>query len=215
MRKLFWKIVSWFKGPPSPPPPAVQPLPIAIPTAPDNETKLRDLLVDYWKKDLGQFETDGSNRSEMIDSINRRLKVPLGSPYCIGGLLVRGVEALCKQLSLVNPIPMTAGTQNFYNLAPLKYRNPIGKGLAKKGDIGILVNKYDAGHGHAFGFREDETEDQQLTVEYNTDKAGSRNGDGVHELTRLQSGTLTKRYRGSVDVVKMILDANKEMIFGI
>jgi lysozyme len=172
-----------------------------------NILTLRDELVDLWRKDLGQRETNGKNRSPMIDAINERLGVAKGSPYCIGGLLVRGVEVLCKKHGLKNPVTMTAGTQNFYNKAPAKYKH--AKGVhAKKGDIGILVNKDDAGHGHAFGFREEQVTADQRTIEYNTNGAGSRDGDGVFELERTDLGTLTKTYRGSVDVIQWIMDAN-------
>lgn len=174
------------------------------------EQYLRDQLVNLWHNDLGQFEINGPNRSPMIDAINKRLHVPLGSPYCIGGLLVRGVEALCTQNKLANPVVMTAGTQDFYQRAPLKFKTSKGsKKKALKGDIGILQNKGNSGLGHAFGFTVDET-DKQTTCEYNTNKAGSRNGDGVYELTRDQGGTLTKRYLGSVDVVSWILSVNSK-----
>lgn len=172
------------------------------------EKMLRDDLVALWEADLGQFEVNGPNRSEMIDGINKRLHVPLGSAYCIGGLLVRGVEVLCTKYGLRNPVIMTAGTQNFWWKAPEKFKKLKGN-KAKKGDIGILVNKDDAGHGHAFGFREDET-NVQLTIEYNTNKAGSRNGDGVYRLERSANGTITKNYRGSVDVIAWILSVNPE-----
>ncbi len=170
------------------------------------EQELRNRLVELWMKDLGQRENKGSNRSDMIDMINKRLSVPLGSPYCIGGVLVRGVEVLCSQYKLVNPVVMTAGTQNFWFKAPEKFKKFKGN-KAKKGDIGILVNKDDNSHGHAFGFREDET-NVQRTCEYNTSPAGSRDGDGFYCLERSPNGTITKDYRGSVDVVAWILSVN-------
>lgn len=170
------------------------------------EQELRNELVALVEVDLGERETDGPNRSKMIDRINKRLGVPLGSPYCIGGLLVRAVEVLCTKHGFVNPVVMTAGTQKFWRKAPEKFKKLKGN-KAKKGDIGILVNKDDPGHGHAFMFREDET-NVQLTIEYNTNGAGSRNGDGVYRLQRSSEGTITKTYRGSVDVIAWILSVN-------
>lgn len=179
---------------------------------------LRNELDSFWKEDLGQREVDGPNRSKMIDGINKRLNVPLGSPYCIGGLLVRGVERLCKEYSLKLPInfPFTAGTQKFW-YGSLKQQNgfvhPFSEASdyqkAKKANIGILQNKTDKAHGHAFGFAEDET-DVQHTIEYNTNLAGSRNGDGVYELVRTVKGTPTKIYLGNVDVVSWILSVNPQ-----
>lgn len=172
---------------------------------------LKDFIVSYWIADEGKRESNGPNRADWIDQINTRLHVPLGSSYCIGALLVRGVEVVCTKFELVNPVVMTAGTQNFYQRALAKVPHlviPKGK-RAKKGSIGILQNKDDKSHGHAFGFRSDET-DIQETIEYNTNPEGSRNGDGVYKLNRTQSGTKTKIYLGAVDVVAWIIEANKE-----
>lgn len=172
------------------------------------EQLLRDELVALWEADLGQRETDGSNRSPMIDSINKRLGIDMGLPYCIGGLLVRGVEVLCTKHQLKNPVTMTAGTQKFWGRAPEKFKKLKGN-KAKKGDIGILVSTTNPSQGHAFGFREDETHVQQ-TIEYNTNLAGSRDGGGVYRLERTANGTISKKYRGSVDVIAWILSVNPE-----
>jgi hypothetical protein len=175
------------------------------------ENLLRNELVALWRADLGQREDQGANRSVMIDAINKRLGVPMGSPYCIGGVLVRGVEQLCKKHNLKNPVTMVAGTQDFWfsakKLAPSCIYEKGARAL--KGDICILVNRQDHSHGHAYGLTEDEGA-KQMTIEYNTNLAGSRNGDGVYELTRTQDGTATKEYRGAVDVVHWILSVNPE-----
>jgi len=173
----------------------------------EKEKYLRDKLVTLWMKDIGQREDRGKNRSVMIDACNKRMGVKMGEPYCISGLLARGVEVLCTQEELVNPVIMTAGTQKFWHRSPEKYRKLKGM-LSLKSDIGILVNKDNAGKGHAFGFKEDETPKKQMTCEYNTSPAGSRDGDGFYCLERVQEGTKTKTYRGSVDVIKWIMDAN-------
>lgn len=173
---------------------------------PTLEDTIRDYLVECWLADLGLRETNGKNRAPWIDPINTRLGVALGSPYCIGGLLVRGVERVCTAMKLRNPVIMTAGTQNFWFSAPEKFKKMRGT-KAKKGDIGILVNKDDPKHGHAFGHRIDETS-TIWTVEYNTSIAGSRDGDGVYCLERNTSGTIAKTYRGAIDVAAWIISVN-------
>lgn len=174
-----------------------------------SEALLRDYLVYLWLKDQGQRETHGKNRSPMINAVNKRLHVPQGSPYCIGALLVRGVEVLCTKHSLRNPVIMTAGTQNFWWKTPVKYRREKGE-LGQKADIGILVNKSDPAHGHAYGLAKAQTDSKlQATIEYNTSPAGSRDGDGVYQLIRSQDGTGTKTYRGCVDVIQWICDVNE------
>lgn len=171
------------------------------------EQTLRDELLKFWHNDLGQHETGGKNRSPMIDAVNKRLRVSLGSPYCIGALLVRGVEPLCTKYGLVNPVVMTAGTQNFYDRAPSKYKKPKGTN-ANKSDIVILQSRSDSSSGHAYALTEDQSGSRQKTIEYNTNKGLSRDGDGVYENTRSSNGSLTKLYRGAVDVIRWILDAN-------
>ena len=170
------------------------------------ETVLRESLVHFWELDLGQREDQGKNRSLMIDHINFKLGVPMGSPYCIGGLLVQGVEPLCFMYHLKNPIPMTASTQEFWRNAPARFLRPNGK-PGKKGDICIMQNKAAKNYGHAYGLTEDEGRDQK-TIDYNTNLGGSRDGDGVFELVRNQGGTATKTYLGAVDVVAWIMEAN-------
>jgi hypothetical protein len=168
---------------------------------------LRADLVKFWREDLSQRETDGKNRSPMIDAINKRLHVPLGSPYCIGALLVRGVERLCTVHKLKNPVVMTGGSQLFYASAPSMFKGPFK--LCRKGDIGIMQSIATPTQGHAFGFTEDENLGKFKTIEYNTNGVGSRDGDGVYELVRSRAGTMTKKWRGSVDVVAWIISANK------
>lgn len=189
-------------------PVVVQP-PVVVSPGTSVEDYLRTKLVAYWNHDVGQEETHGRNRSPMIDYVNKITGAGNGAPYCIGGLLVRGVRQMCIDLGLKCPVPIIAGTQSFWAKSA-NYRKAKGSGkLAKLGDIGILRNKGDKSHGHAFGFDKPETE-KQYTVEYNTDGSGSRDGQGVWKLVRTQSGTATKDYLGSVDVVAWIMDANPD-----
>lgn len=174
------------------------------------EEKLRQELVALWIKDIGMKET-GFNRGAWVDAINKVLHVPEGSAYCIGALLVRGVKVLCEKYKLKIPKKMMdASTQNFWRNAPLEFKNEK-PAFAKLGDFGILRNFADAGKGHAFGFRLPETSaSKQETVEYNTDLSGSREGDGCYTGIRSQSGTSSKEYLGSVDVVAWIMSENPE-----
>lgn len=180
----------------------------AKPTRSELADQLRAELVKLWRQDLGEREWNGKNRSKMIDDINKTVGVALGEPYCISGLLVRGVKVLCEKHQLIRPVKLIAGTQNFYNNAPARYRT-AKPGLAKRGDIGILRNYADKGHGHAFGFRADETKEKQLTIEYNTDLVGDRDGDGVFDFERTQKGDKSKEYRGFINVIDWILDSNE------
>ena len=168
---------------------------------------LNDKLVDLCKEDIGQRETNGNNRSKLIDEINTAAGVDLGSPYCIAGILYRGVFRLCKINGLKMPINIEASTQEFWRNVPSKYKRLKGVN-AKKGDIGIMQSRSDSSKGHAYLIIEDES-DKQKTLEYNTDPSGGRDGDGVWIRERSQSGDLAKKYLGAVDICQWIRDLNK------
>lgn len=215
---LWSRIKSWFAPSKPKSTPVLQQPPQAPnkPTTPSNpptvmvDVFLRNELIKLVAKDIGQRETGGNNRSPMIDAINDQLAYR-GAPYCISGLLVRGVKKLCRSYGLTNPVLMTASTQEFYDATPAKFKHAKGV-LGHKGDIGIMQSKSNSDSGHAYILEEDETSTSgvQHTIEYNTDGSGGRDGDGVYRRTRSQSGDLLKRYRGSVDVIAWILSANPD-----
>ena len=170
----------------------------------------RDKLVSYALADEGERETNGPNRSPMIDDINKNVSGgSLGAPYCISGLIHRAVRELCSEHNLEMPKWMnTASTQKFWERAPDKYKTLKGTIGAKKGDICIQQQRTDKSKGHAYMLTRAETSVGQDTIEYNTNPGGSRNGDGVYKRTRTQEGDLQKKYLGAVDVVQAILDHN-------
>lgn len=167
------------------------------------EDLLRSELVTMWTMWEGKKETDGKNLAPWINPMPKYFGVPMGSPYCIMGLLYYGVKPLCEKYKLKNPVPMTASTQDFFNRSSHKVASSV-----KKGDIGILVNRNDSSHGHAFGILEDGVVSFK-TIEFNTDPSGGRDGDGVYKRTRTSNGDTSKKYRGSIDVVKWIMEYNK------
>lgn len=172
------------------------------------ETTLRNALVAKMHSQLGQRETGGKNRSPLIDKVNAYTRAGMGAPYCIGAC-VYDVNEVCHELGLRNPVPAECSTQAFYSSAPSTYRRPNGI-HAKKGDIGILQNRGDVYHGHAYMFREDQASKTHLTIEANTDGSGGRDGDGWYERTRSDDGDGSKRYLGAVDVAQWILDHNPD-----
>lgn len=218
LKSVWYRFKGWFSAKPSSPPPVVPYKPPQAPNKPTTPSKpaettsadafLRKRLVQLVERDIGQREDNGKNRSKLIDSINREL-ASLGDPYCISGLLIRGVKDLCHEQGLKNPVTMTASTQEFYDSAPGKFKRPKGT-AGKKADICIQQSRTSPGSGHAYILSVDQpTADSiQQTIEYNTDGSGGRDGDGVYRRQRSQSGDLAKKYRGSVDVVAWIISAN-------
>ena len=175
------------------------------------DSKLRARLTELVKRDIGLRETHGKNRSPMIDLINTNVKgAYIGGPYCIAGLVYRGIKALAEEQKMKIPAWMdTASTQSFYDRSPSLYRRPKGE-MPKKGDIGIQQQYADENKGHAYMLDADQVSVNQYTLEYNTDGSGGRDGDGFYTRIRTQGGDTSKRYRGAVDVVQALIDYNKK-----
>ena len=171
------------------------------------KAKIADMIIAECMQDVGKTEDQGSNRSVLIDAICKFFGLPMGQPYCLGGILYRTSQVL-KREGLKNPILMTMGTQNLWHNTPSKYVISTPNN-ARRGCIGIQVQRANAAKGHAYLFLADEvTGKPQQTLEYNTNNAGSREGDGVWIRTRTKDGTSGLRYRGFIDIVQMIADAN-------
>lgn len=171
--------------------------------------QIRNELVQLWAKDIGELESGGKNRSPMIDEINKTIPGSyLGAPYCIAGLLHRGVNAICKKYDLQNPVKQTPSTQKFFDVMQERgFYKPHGE----PGDIAIMQNRKDSGKGHAWGVEKRTGLQTYDSIEYNTDVAGDRDGDGVHRQQRDDDGDSSKRLRGFIDVVDCIADANPEL----
>jgi hypothetical protein len=144
-------------------------------------------LITQIRKDLGVKETLGRNRGPRIDQINRALGVELGSPYCAGGisLAYRELETGFKGF------PFTARSQGFLEWAKKEKRyftDPDN--LANcKGALGGWTLKKDKARGHVYAIERRLTSPTGSvvaigTIEYNTNRAGSRDGEGVMRLRR-------------------------------
>ena len=169
-------------------------------------SELRNQIVEMLCKDVGQRENNGKNRSPLIDAICKFFGLPMGQPYCIGWVVYR-IDGFCKEKGLKNPIPKTMSTQEFWRKTPEKYKKHKGiKG--KKADVCIQQQYASPTKGHAYVLTKDE-ELEQSTVEANTNVQGSRDGDGIYFNTRSQSGDISKKYLGAVDVAQWIIDENK------
>lgn len=165
------------------------------------------LQFDKWIAEK-QREDHGSNRSVLIDAINRYVSVPLGSPYCIASDLY-AMHLVCDGSGLKNPIPREAGTQAFwFHDAPAKYKRPHGS-LAQKGDVGIFQHTSNPDHGHGVLVRVDQTDPKLFqSDEGNTDATGGREGDGFYSRVR-STGTVGElKLLGFIDVCQWVADAN-------
>jgi len=144
--------------------------------------------LDFALKDIAApvRETGGNNRSPRIDAINRFVGNPIGAPYCAAGV------SWCLHAAGAEGFPFSGGSQFIRGWFEergrlswdvddlLKWRGALfgwsnGDG---HGHIGFVAKRFqEAGHVLTIG-----------TAEYNTDKAGSRDGEGAYALTRSLQG---------------------------
>ena len=201
----------------TPPPEAPAPIKQELPT---NETppvekpfpqidlrqSIADDLVDRMSLWIGQRETHGKNRSLLIDALNNRTGARLGDPYCQTAIWCVA-DDLCRARGFKNPLPRTASSQSAWRQAPAKYRKNL---TGKKGDFAYQRLRNDHSRGHAMMVAVDKVpgETKFFTLEANTNKAGSRDGDGFWEQTRSTDGTHEKMFLGFVDVPQWITDVN-------
>lgn len=128
-------------------------------------------------------ETNGPNRSPMIDKMTRDLGLPLGVPWCM--VLVQWVFKLAgAELNLrEDPLkPDTGGCLDLWNRVPKSWRHGPLEG--RPGDIGIL--DWGGGKGHTFIVKSYSGGYYRTysTYEGNTNSAGSREGDGFYPKVR-------------------------------
>lgn len=165
---------------------------------------LAELIVKKAESFLGEREIHGPNRSPFVDALNKYMRVPLGSPYCQSGAYFCA-DLVCKELGLINPLTKTAGTQVAWQKAPEKYKRQ----RAQKGDFAYWRSRKNKAQGHAGVVSKDQLSEPDFdTVEFNTDTLGSRDGGGVLRKKRQTFGTPTLEWLGFVDVAQWIIDAN-------
>lgn len=179
----------------------------------DPRTVVAERIVEIILRDVldGLRETDGKNRSPRIDSFNKRVGAPMGSPYCASAAWC-AIDDACKELGLKNPVPPTAWSQSFRktSFVPKKYIRQQGE-TAKIGDAAIFQVIGNPGSGHYATVSEDQrVQPKFVTLEYNTDGSGSRDGDGAYGMVRSTIGPAgNKVFLCFTDIPQWVVDHNK------
>lgn len=160
-------------------------------------TTFHETFVKVAKNYEDVRETHGRNRSPQIDKWNRTARVPLGSSWCMSSLYSWYIET-CKMLSVQPKLMRTASCSR-----QLQYAKRYGSGItvipcrglygSVKVQVGdIFIQKRGGGSladigtlflGHTgLCFAQEGT--SISAIEGNTNKKGSREGDGVYIRTR-------------------------------
>jgi hypothetical protein len=167
------------------PTPLPTPEPIATPT-PTPQLGERDRILQQARALIGERETHGSNRSPLIDRMNRLTGVPLGSPYCAAFNAYvydqAGIDRSRFPLSAWSPA---------WVAKPTWTRANGGKTPLPADAFGIWFSKL--GRVAHTGLVERWESRSAVTVEANTSpsaefgSASDRDGDGIHRKRRLHS----------------------------
>jgi hypothetical protein len=157
-------------------------------------------------------ETNGKNRSPDIDSWNMRVGAAMGAPYCASSIWCEW-DDVCKSLGLKFPMKPTASSQAFVWNVPWRYVRKPGE-LGKAGDAGVLQQVTDSARGHLTILRENQlAQPYFVTYEFNTNRAGSRDGDGGYAMRRSTGDrsldNAGKLFRAFVDIPQWIIDFNQ------
>jgi hypothetical protein len=171
-----------------------------------NRSMLADAYIDEMTKHVAEKEDPNlpHHMTPWVVELNKRVGAPPGSAYCITGATCT-LQDTCKRLGLKDVVGLHCGTQQFYRSSPEKYKSQV----AKKGMIGIFVDRDDPDHGHAVVVSSDPTLPSAFnTIEFNTNSDGDREGNGVWRHNRLMSGTQGLKLLGFVDVCQWVLDDN-------
>lgn len=195
-------------------PVAVKPAPLKSSSFMEKREDLIDAMLARTKRyiDMPVRESKGMNRSTVIDGWNKRVGAPMGTPYCAASIWCLWKDT-CDALGYKFPMKATAASQAFITSVPSKYLRPEGA-PGYRGDSGVLQMVSDKGRGHMTILTEDMKVGSKefKTLEFNTNSAGSRDGDGGYAKTRntidqskLNAG---KKFRGFSDIASWILDAN-------
>lgn len=146
------------------------------------------------------------NRGEWIDEINKWMGVPLGSAYCLSGLLfcIRKVET---KLQVKFDLPKRAGTLEFYDLVNSKYKVVFPSRFC----IGIFKSKKHAGQGHAVYCQNySDPRGTFPTMEFNSNPKGDREGDGFILLDRNIKGDASLLPVGYIDLSRCLLKSSPD-----
>lgn len=144
--------------------------------------------LDFALEDVARplRETGGSNRSPRIDAINRFVGNPIGAPYCAAGV------SWCFHAAGCGDFPFSGGSQFIRDWFERRNRLSWSADDLLKWRGALFGWSNGDGHGHiGFVAKRFQEGGRVLTIgtaEYNTDSAGSREGEGAYALTRSLEG---------------------------
>lgn len=143
------------------------------------QSYLRDNIEETATSQLGVYEETGKNDGVMVERYLRSVGLSKGNPWCAAY-----VSWVLQQDCIPNPKSGWSPSW-FPDSRTIYVRGTEKKGTPQKGDVfGIYFSsKKRVAH---VGLILDWSGDYVVTIEGNTNEAGSREGDGVYKKRRLK-----------------------------
>lgn len=161
---------------------------------------IADILVEVANDTVGARESGGNNRGKEIEKFQKFVDgIASGEPWCMGWMQWV-VGQVCEFYDIPHTLFKSEHCLTVWTRTPEKYRRTE----PKRGYAVIFRSKGLSGHVAlctsenvfaAFG-----------TIEGNTNKQGSREGDGVYRKIRHVDENGALRIVGYIDLPQMILD---------
>jgi hypothetical protein len=156
---------------------------VAAQPAGSGQLALRALAVAV--EEIGTMEQPvGSNSGPRVNQYLASTGTPSGNFWCMA-FVHFCFRTAAQAMGVANPFPRTAGVLAAWNAAP-SMRITKAAALANLSRVGpgaVFILDYGNGHGHT-GIVESNTGGALVTIEGNTNPAGSGNGIGVFRLSR-------------------------------
>ena len=145
------------------------------------KAEIQSKVKATFENQIGVRELTGSNDGKMVETFLKSVRLNKGNAWCAAF-----VSWVLQQCQIVNP--KSGWCPNWFPVEKTIYKvsqPPINRETPQTGDVfGIYFsNKNRVAH---VGFIMEWTDKYAVTVEGNTNEAGSREGDGVYKKKRLK-----------------------------
>lgn len=139
-------------------------------------------VLNFARAEVGVREKGGPNRGKRIEMYQAAAGGRPGDAYCVAGIYWCFQQS-AMALRTINPMPRTTGALRLYELAPAYAKLPPWRNSGQKtpqpGAIVVHRSKSKPGRGHV-GLVVHTRGAEIGCIEFNTNPAGSRDGDGVY-----------------------------------
>jgi len=148
-------------------------------------------MLSAARSQVGVVEV-GWNRGPEVEAYLKSVGLDPGNPYCLAGIYWCAKRS-ADMGGVENPMLRTGHCETFLTWAR-EHGYCVKAEAARPSDIGIML--FGGGKGHAVMLSKPKTVGSWLTVEFNTNTAGGREGEGVR-------GDRVRRYTELAGIVRL------------